>query len=93
MNNGVNGSSFIFSFFQKKKKKKKRTVDTFSNFSLSFFFQLWSTYIKRPMVLVGPSLGSAVAIDFSVHYPEAVSMFNDCEFLSRFYRFVSTFYY
>ncbi|XP_047255486.1 2-hydroxy-6-oxononadienedioate/2-hydroxy-6-oxononatrienedioate hydrolase isoform X3 [Capsicum annuum] len=35
-------------------------------------YQLWSTYIKRPMVLVGPSLGSAVAIDFSVHYPEAV---------------------
>ncbi|XP_055809939.1 alpha/beta hydrolase domain-containing protein VTE7-like isoform X2 [Solanum dulcamara] len=33
---------------------------------------LWSTYIKRPMVLVGPSLGSAVAIDFSVKYPEAV---------------------
>ncbi|PHT67695.1 hypothetical protein T459_27182 [Capsicum annuum] len=35
-------------------------------------YQLWSTHIKRPMVLVGPSLGSAVAIDFSVHYPEAV---------------------
>nr|XP_016494322.1 PREDICTED: uncharacterized hydrolase YugF-like isoform X2 [Nicotiana tabacum] len=35
-------------------------------------YQLWSTYIKRPMVLVGPSLGSAVAIDFSVNYPEAV---------------------
>nr|XP_004239058.1 uncharacterized protein LOC101245164 isoform X1 [Solanum lycopersicum] len=35
-------------------------------------YQLWSTYIKRPMVLVGPSLGSAVAIDFSVSYPEAV---------------------
>ncbi|KAK4376600.1 hypothetical protein RND71_002896 [Anisodus tanguticus] len=34
--------------------------------------QLWSTYIKRQMVLVGPSLGSAVAIDFSVNYPEAV---------------------
>lgn len=35
-------------------------------------YQLWSTYIKRPMVLVGPSLGSAVAIDFSIKYPEAV---------------------
>ncbi|XP_059317216.1 alpha/beta hydrolase domain-containing protein VTE7 isoform X2 [Lycium ferocissimum] len=35
-------------------------------------YQLWSTYIKRPMVLVGPSLGSAIAIDFSVKYPEAV---------------------
>ncbi|CAN4122075.1 unnamed protein product [Withania somnifera] len=36
------------------------------------FYQLWSTYIKRPMVLVGPSLGAAFAIDFSVNYPEAV---------------------
>ncbi|XP_059317214.1 alpha/beta hydrolase domain-containing protein VTE7-like isoform X2 [Lycium ferocissimum] len=35
-------------------------------------YQLWFTYIKRPMILVGPSLGSAVAIDFSVNYPEAV---------------------
>ncbi|KAM0839848.1 hypothetical protein ACQ4PT_060047 [Festuca glaucescens] len=33
----------------------------------------WRTYIKRPMVLVGPSLGAAVAIDFAVNYPEAVS--------------------
>ncbi|CAM0914097.1 unnamed protein product [Alopecurus aequalis] len=36
-------------------------------------YQFWRSYIKRPMVLVGPSLGAAVAIDFSVHYPEAVS--------------------
>ncbi|KAF1869276.1 hypothetical protein Lal_00020953 [Lupinus albus] len=36
------------------------------------FYQLWKSYIKRPMILVGPSLGSAVAIDFSVNYPEAV---------------------
>ncbi|KAA3456079.1 monoacylglycerol lipase ABHD6 [Gossypium australe] len=34
--------------------------------------QLWKSYIKRPMVLVGPSLGAAVAIDFAVNYPEAV---------------------
>lgn len=26
------------------------------------------------MVLVGPSLGAAVAIDFAVNYPEAVSL-------------------
>ena len=26
------------------------------------------------MILVGPSLGAAVAIDFAVHYPEAVSI-------------------
>ncbi|KAK6133762.1 hypothetical protein DH2020_032473 [Rehmannia glutinosa] len=32
----------------------------------------WSSYIKRPMTLVGPSLGAAVAIDFAVNYPEAV---------------------
>ncbi|XP_039833176.1 uncharacterized hydrolase YugF-like isoform X1 [Panicum virgatum] len=36
-------------------------------------YQFWKSYIKRPMVLVGPSLGAAVAIDFSVNYPEAVS--------------------
>ncbi|KAI5016017.1 hypothetical protein ZWY2020_005749 [Hordeum vulgare] len=36
-------------------------------------YQFWSSYIKRPMVLVGPSLGAAVAIDFAVSYPEAVS--------------------
>uniref|UniRef100_A0A2P2IJT6 AB hydrolase-1 domain-containing protein n=1 Tax=Rhizophora mucronata TaxID=61149 RepID=A0A2P2IJT6_RHIMU len=36
-------------------------------------YQLWSSYIRRPMVLVGPSLGASVAIDFVVNYPEAVS--------------------
>ncbi|KAK7317937.1 hypothetical protein RJT34_02579 [Clitoria ternatea] len=36
------------------------------------FYQFWKSYIKRPMILVGPSLGSAVAIDFTVNYPEAV---------------------
>lgn len=36
-------------------------------------YQFWKSYIKRPMVLVGPSLGAAVAIDFSVNYPQAVS--------------------
>ncbi|KAF8399588.1 hypothetical protein HHK36_015456 [Tetracentron sinense] len=35
-------------------------------------FQLWKSYIKRPMVLVGPSLGAAVAIDFAVNHSEAV---------------------
>ncbi|PON83489.1 Alpha/beta hydrolase fold [Trema orientale] len=35
-------------------------------------YQFWNSYIKRPMILVGPSLGAAVAIDFAVHYPEAV---------------------
>ncbi|KAK3035936.1 hypothetical protein RJ639_031359 [Escallonia herrerae] len=34
--------------------------------------QFWMSYIKRPMILVGPSLGAAVAIDFAVNYPEAV---------------------
>nr|XP_027073791.1 uncharacterized protein LOC113698244 isoform X4 [Coffea arabica] len=33
---------------------------------------LWRTHIKRPMILVGPSLGAAVAIDFAVNFPEAV---------------------
>lgn len=35
-------------------------------------YQLWKSYIKRPIILVGPSLGAAVAIDFAVNYPEAV---------------------
>ncbi|XP_047322602.1 uncharacterized hydrolase YugF-like isoform X2 [Impatiens glandulifera] len=35
-------------------------------------YQFWKTYIRRPMLLVGPSLGAAVAIDFAVKYPEAV---------------------
>ncbi|KAG2706978.1 hypothetical protein I3760_05G127100 [Carya illinoinensis] len=36
------------------------------------FYQLWNFYIKKPMILVGPSLGAAVAIDFAVNHPEAV---------------------
>ncbi|KAI4373355.1 hypothetical protein MLD38_011488 [Melastoma candidum] len=35
-------------------------------------FQLWKSHISRPMILVGPSLGAAAAIDFAVSYPEAV---------------------
>ncbi|KAF9591533.1 hypothetical protein IFM89_004587 [Coptis chinensis] len=35
-------------------------------------YQLWKTYIKKPMVLVGPSLGAAVSIDFAINHPEAV---------------------
>lgn len=35
-------------------------------------YQLWKSHIKRPVILVGPSLGAAVAIDFAVNYPEAV---------------------
>ncbi|CAA6657389.1 unnamed protein product [Spirodela intermedia] len=38
-------------------------------------YQFWRLYIKKPMILVGPSLGAAVAIDFAAHYPEAVSKF------------------
>ncbi|XP_021854866.2 alpha/beta hydrolase domain-containing protein VTE7 [Spinacia oleracea] len=36
-------------------------------------YQFWKSYIKRPMILVGPSLGAAVAIDFAVNHPETVS--------------------
>ncbi|CAA7055473.1 unnamed protein product [Microthlaspi erraticum] len=36
-------------------------------------FELWKTYIKRPMILVGPSLGATVAVDFTANYPEAVA--------------------
>ncbi|XP_068654426.1 alpha/beta hydrolase domain-containing protein VTE7 isoform X2 [Aristolochia californica] len=35
-------------------------------------YQIWKSYIKRPMILVGPSLGAAVAIDFAVNHSEAV---------------------
>ncbi|XP_073301319.1 alpha/beta hydrolase domain-containing protein VTE7-like isoform X6 [Primulina huaijiensis] len=35
-------------------------------------YQFWNSYIRRPMTLVGPSLGAAVAIDFVVNYPQAV---------------------
>ncbi|XP_048231173.1 uncharacterized protein LOC8289054 isoform X2 [Ricinus communis] len=35
-------------------------------------YQFWKEYIRRPMILVGPSLGASVAIDFSVNYPDAV---------------------
>ncbi|XP_049934712.1 uncharacterized protein LOC116257619 isoform X7 [Nymphaea colorata] len=36
-------------------------------------YQFWRSHIKRPMVLVGPSLGAAIAIDLAVSHPEAVS--------------------
>ncbi|MQL70693.1 hypothetical protein Taro_003017, partial [Colocasia esculenta] len=36
-------------------------------------YQLWRSYIRKPMILVGPSLGAAMAIDFAAHYPKAVS--------------------
>ncbi|XP_021718396.1 uncharacterized protein LOC110686124 [Chenopodium quinoa] len=36
-------------------------------------YKFWKLYIKRPMVLVGPSLGAAIAVDFAVNYPESVS--------------------
>ncbi|KZV45452.1 hypothetical protein F511_20625 [Dorcoceras hygrometricum] len=35
-------------------------------------YQLWKSHIRRPMTLVGPSLGAAAAIDFAVNFPEAV---------------------
>ncbi|OVA00797.1 Alpha/beta hydrolase fold-1 [Macleaya cordata] len=35
-------------------------------------YQLWKSYIRKPMILVGPSLGAAVAIDFAFNHSEAV---------------------
>ncbi|XXG55568.1 hypothetical protein AAC387_Pa03g3210 [Persea americana] len=35
-------------------------------------YQFWRSYIRKPMILVGPSLGAAAAIDFAVNHPEAV---------------------
>ncbi|XP_048128381.1 uncharacterized hydrolase YugF-like isoform X2 [Rhodamnia argentea] len=37
-------------------------------------YQLWKSHIRKPMVLVGPSLGAAAAIDFAVNHSEAVSL-------------------
>ncbi|KMT08949.1 hypothetical protein BVRB_6g136630 [Beta vulgaris subsp. vulgaris] len=37
-------------------------------------YQFWRLYIKRPMILVGPSLGAAVAVDFAVNHPEALAL-------------------
>jgi pimeloyl-ACP methyl ester carboxylesterase len=35
-------------------------------------FSFWQEHIQRPMVLVGSSLGGAIALDFALEYPEAV---------------------
>ncbi|KAL0813256.1 hypothetical protein Bca101_069699 [Brassica carinata] len=39
------------------------------------FYKFWKTHIERPVVLVGPSLGAAVAIDIAVNHPEAILSF------------------
>lgn len=36
-------------------------------------YEFWKNYVKKPMILVGPSLGGAAAIDFAVTHPEAVA--------------------
>lgn len=36
-------------------------------------YSLWQTLIKRPVILVGASMGGATAIDFTLTYPEAVA--------------------
>ncbi|CAN1314087.1 Uncharacterized hydrolase YugF [Linum perenne] len=40
--------------------------------SVVYELQLWKSHIRRPVILVGPSLGAAIAIDFAAHHPEAV---------------------
>lgn len=35
-------------------------------------YHFWKTIIKQPVILVGASMGGAVAIDFTLTYPEAV---------------------
>ncbi|GAQ87312.1 alpha/beta-Hydrolases superfamily protein [Klebsormidium nitens] len=35
-------------------------------------YSFWKTYMKRPMVLVGSSLGGAVAVDLALEHPDAV---------------------
>ena len=36
-------------------------------------FSFWQSLIKRPVILVGVSMGGAAAIDFTLSYPEAIS--------------------
>ena len=36
-------------------------------------YALWQQHIKEPMVLLGASLGGAVALDFAYHHPEVSS--------------------
>ncbi|CAM6098999.1 unnamed protein product [Calypogeia fissa] len=36
-------------------------------------YEFWKTHVKRPMVLVGASLGGSIAIDFAVTHPDAVT--------------------
>jgi pimeloyl-ACP methyl ester carboxylesterase len=36
-------------------------------------FHLWKTWIARPVILVGASMGGAAAIDFALSHPEAVA--------------------
>jgi pimeloyl-ACP methyl ester carboxylesterase len=36
-------------------------------------WQFWQTMIRRPMVIIGASMGGAAAIDFTCHYPAAVA--------------------
>ncbi|KAI4320387.1 hypothetical protein MLD38_033874 [Melastoma candidum] len=35
-------------------------------------YKFWKSHIRRPMVLVGPSLGASAAIDLAINHPEAV---------------------
>ncbi|KAL2612992.1 hypothetical protein R1flu_024684 [Riccia fluitans] len=35
-------------------------------------YEYWKTYIRKPVVLVGASLGGSIAIDFAVAHPDAV---------------------
>ncbi|URD74500.1 alpha/beta hydrolase fold [Musa troglodytarum] len=47
------------------------SVSSYTRYNVFIF--LWRTYIARPMVLVGPSLGASVALDFVANHPETVS--------------------
>jgi pimeloyl-ACP methyl ester carboxylesterase len=51
---------------------------------IPLYTQFWKAYVKRPMVLVGPSLGGAVAIDFALAHPDAVSDFSPLPDLATF---------
>lgn len=49
-------------------------VENFSPVAIKqHLHSFWQQMIRRPMVLVGASMGGAAAIDFALTYPEAVS--------------------
>ncbi len=48
-------------------------LDYSPNLIQHHLYQFWQTNIKRPMIIVGASMGGATAIDFALAYPAVVA--------------------